>query len=190
MTMTTTPDLSFNNLDEVEALLRAWETTPCEEPGLTELDHGLQCAEALRQSAPDDVDLQVAGLLHDIAHGACHIDRHHKVGAAALLPIFGDRIAQLVRLHVDAKRYLVATSPAYRERLSPISVKSLEQQGGAMSAEETARFEAEPHWRDALRLRVADEAGKVKGKAVDGLEHWLPLVRASAARARVPSRAS
>jgi predicted HD phosphohydrolase len=169
--------LTFASFADVEALLRTFETTPCDEPGLTELDHGLQCAEALRKMAPDDVGLQVAGLLHDVAHGACHIDAHHEVGADALEPLFGSRIAQLVRLHVDAKRYLVATRPAYRARLSPISMQSLMAQGGAMSDDEVAGFEARPWWREGLRLRVADEAAKVIGQPTSGLDHWLPLVR-------------
>lgn len=176
--------LTLASFADVEARLRAFETTPCDEPGLTELDHGLQCAEALRKMAPDDVALQVAGLLHDVAHGACHIDAHHEVGAAALQPLFGPRIAQLVRMHVDAKRYLVATQPAYRARLSPISVQSLAAQGGAMSEDEVARFETQPWWREGIRLRVADEAAKVIGQATSGLDHWLPLVRSVCAGPR------
>lgn len=184
MPLTHSTPLTLVSFADVEALLRAFESKPCDEPGLTELDHGLQCAEALQKMAPDDVQLQVAGLLHDVAHGACHIDAHHEVGAEALEPLFGPRVAQLVRLHVDAKRYLVATQPAYRTRLSPISMQSLAAQGGAMSDDEVARFETQPWWREGIRLRVADEAAKVIGQSTSGLDHWLPLVRSLCASPR------
>ena len=177
MSSTAISNLHLTSFADVEALLRQWGTTPCDEPGLTELDHGLQCAEVLRKMAPEDVELQVTGLLHDVAHGQCHIDAHHEVGAEALRHLFSERVVEMVRLHVDAKRYLVATQSAYRERLSPISVKSLEDQGGPMSSAEISEFEAKPYWRDGVRLRVADEAAKVVGRPTAGLEAWLPLVR-------------
>lgn len=172
----------FADLAALEAWLDLMGRTASEEAiGITELDHGLQCAAELKASQPDDVALQVAGLVHDAGHGRSHIRDHAWAGADALRVILGDRIAELVGLHIDAKRYLVTTDGAYRALLSPVSVETLALQGGDMSADEVARFEAWPHWRAALRLRHADEAAKTAGREVPGLEAWLPALRAIAA---------
>jgi predicted HD phosphohydrolase len=150
--------------------------------GITELDHGLQCAEELKALAPDDVELQLAGLVHDVGHGRAHIRDHGWAGADAVRGVLGDRVAELVGLHIDAKRYLVTTDTAYRATLSPVSVATLALQGGNMDGAELARFEAWPHWRAALDLRRADERAKTPGRAVPGLETWTPALRAFAAR--------
>lgn len=178
MTEQTRPRVtSFADLAALESFLNETASRPCEEPGLSELDHSLQCAEELKRLAPDDEELQIAGLVHDIAHSQCHISVHDQVGADAVRPILGDRVAGLVGLHVHAKRYLVATDAAYRERLSRVSIHTLELQGGIMNADEVARFEANPFARDAVRLRIADEAAKVVGRPVAGLDAWLPALR-------------
>ena len=70
--------------------------------------------------------------------------------------------------------------------LSDGSALSLELQGGAMTETEAAEFAADPHGPDAARLRRADEAAKVIGRAVPGLDHWAPVVRALAERAGTP----
>ena len=177
MPRTTAPTLHFGDLFSLQAHLAGMAAAPCEEPGLSELDHGLQCAAELKAVAPEDLELQIAGLLHDVAYGDSYNRIHHRVGADALRDIFGDRVAQLVCLHVDAKRYLVSTDPTYRARLSPVSIATLARQGGDMSAEEIAAFETEDHWRDGLKLREADEAAKTPGRSVPGLESWLPILR-------------
>ena len=171
----------FASLNAVIQRLEELGRTPSDEAaGLTELDHGLQCAHQLRLVAPDDVGLQVAGLVHDIAHGLSVIDAHDRHGEAAVIDVLGPRIARLVGLHVAAKRYLVAIDPAYRARQSPVSVDTLALQGGEMSADEVRAFEAEPHAAAAVNLRRADEAAKVPGRDVPGLDAWLPALRAAA----------
>ncbi|KMW57127.1 hypothetical protein AIOL_002087 [Candidatus Rhodobacter oscarellae] len=62
---------------------------------------------------------------------------------------FPPLVVDCVRYHVPAKRYLCATDPAYMDQLSDASVLSLGLQGGPMSADEVAAFEANPH-RDAI----------------------------------------
>jgi predicted HD phosphohydrolase len=151
-------------------------------PGLRHdlLDHSLQTAEVLRRSHPDDQELQLAGLVHDIGHmmPPYRDESHADVAAVFVRPILGERIADLVRLHVPAKRYLVSTDPEYRNELDGGSITSLERQGGAMSPEEIAEFESETFSADAVALRRADEAGKVPGLTVPGLDTWIAPLRA------------
>jgi phosphonate degradation associated HDIG domain protein len=120
--------------------------------------------------------LVIATLLHDIGHfiGEHPIDalengidnNHESVGANYLQAHFPDSVSEPVRLHVAAKRYLCATDPAYFGRLSPASVNSLNVQGGPMNAGEIREFEANPHHRDAVRLRLYDDDGKVAGLTI------------------------
>jgi predicted HD phosphohydrolase len=90
-------------------------------------------------------------------------------------------VSEPVRLHVPAKRYLCATDPAYRALLSPASVHTLALQGGAMSAAEVARFEAEPFAGDAVRVRRWDDQGKVAGLVTPALRDYLTLIERWAA---------
>src|SRR5437870_10325265 len=89
--------------------------------------------------------LIAAALLHDIGH-LLHEegeqpalrsvdDKHEAIGAGYMSPAFGPAVAEPVRWHVPAKRYLCATDPGYFGRLSPGSVRSLALQGGPFSPE-------------------------------------------------------
>jgi predicted HD phosphohydrolase len=154
--------------------------------GDTEIDilhHSLQCAEELVAAAPADIELQVAGLVHDLGHLLVPGDPegHGRHAADALRGLLGDRVAALVELHVPAKRYLVTTDPGYASLLSPGSTTSLAHQGGALSAGERAALEADPRLADALTLRRADEAAKDPARVVPGLDHWRPIVDTLAA---------
>ena len=153
------------------------------EDGLVDLDHALQCAAAVKAMRPADLDLQVAGLAHDIGHDFGPDRDHARLGAEAVRGLLGERVAALVGLHVDAKRYLVATDPAYFARLSPDSVRTLALQGGGMGAAEIAAFEARPYFAEGCLLRMADEAAKVPGRQVPGLSSWVEALEGVAARA-------
>ncbi len=74
------------------------------------------------------------------------------------------------------KRYLCATEADYFAKLSPDSVKSLALQGGPMSAEEVAAFDALPHHAAAVQLRRYDEQAKVKGLETPPVAHFMPAV--------------
>ena len=154
-------------------------------------EHMLQSAHAAEQDgAPPR--LVAAALLHDYGHfihghdedAADHgIDTHHEdVAHAFLSEHFGPEIAEPIRLHVAAKRYLCATDPSYLGELSPASIHSLELQGGPYSAAEVAAFEASPHAADAVRLRRYDDAGKVAGLETPDLEHYRPVLEAAIQR--------
>lgn len=185
MTARREPVTHFADVEALIGFLRSTAGRPMEEPGLHELDHGLQCAEELRMSDPEDEELQLAGLVHDVCHGQCSIAIHQEVGAEAVRQVLGDRVAALVGLHVDAKRYLVATDASYSGALSRVSTHTLQLQGGAMTPDEVAAFEASPYAQDAVKLRKADEAAKTPGRIVPGLEAWeAALRRLAAARSR------
>jgi predicted HD phosphohydrolase len=139
------------------------------------LDHSLQTAEILRASHSDDIELQLAGLVHDLGHilPPRRDEVHGEVAATFVRPVLGERIADLVRLHVPAKRYLVTTDPHYRGLLDEGSIISLQRQGGDMTPDEILDFESETFFAEAVVLRQADEGGKVPGLAVPGLDSWL-----------------
>ena len=136
------------------------------------MEQSAACATA--DDAPDS--LVIAALLHDIGHflGDHPIDAlengidnlHEAVGADYLAGHFPPAVTEPIRLHVAAKRYLCATDPEYFARLSPASVGSLKVQGGPMSDDEVAVFEASPHHRDAVKLRLYDDDGKVRGLTI------------------------
>ena len=165
----------FADANELIAHLRDLATTEsAESAGFFELEHGLQCAALLKGSDPDDVELQVAGLIHDLAHPWDGPGQpfHATMGADAVRGLLGERVASLIEGHVPAKRYLVSTRPEYRALLSADSVMTLEAQGGDLSSDDIARFESTPHWRAMVALRVADDAAKDPTAVVPGLETW------------------
>lgn len=153
---------------------------------VTMQQHMLQSAHlAELEDAPDDL---VAGaLLHDIGHylgefGEDYIaqgvdDLHEEAGARVIAGYFPPLVVDCVRLHVAAKRYLCATDPTYFGRLSPTSVQTLALQGGPMGAEEVSEFERHPHFREAVRVRLWDEGGKVRDMVTPPFAHYAPLLQ-------------
>ena len=152
-------------------------------------EHGLQAAHFARAAgAPSS--LIVAALLHDVGHLVEEVPddladwttdaAHERVGADWLARRFPPAVSEPVRLHVPAKRYLLATDPAYLANLSPASVVTLKLQGGPMAAHEVAQFEAEPFYRDAVRVRQWDDQGKVAGLKTPGLGDYRALIEALA----------
>ncbi|MEV5832009.1 HD domain-containing protein [Nocardia sp. NPDC052112] len=140
------------------------------------LDHDLQCAELLRRSHPDDEELQLAGLLHDIGHKLVpgNDAGHGKHGADAIRALLGDRVARLVELHVVAERYFAATDSTHT--LSPASRRTLVAQGGPTTEAEIAEFRTDPEFIAALAPRRADDAGKVVDLPVSAVESWRPVL--------------
>jgi [1-hydroxy-2-(trimethylamino)ethyl]phosphonate dioxygenase len=152
-------------------------------------EHGLQAAHFARvQGAPDH--LVIAALLHDVGHLLEAVpdaiedwvsDAHHEeAGARWLAQRFAAELAEPVRLHVPAKRYLCAVDPHYFAQLSSASVHTLKLQGGPMSAAEVARFEQERYYGAAVRVRRWDDQGKVAGLATPGLREYATLIDALA----------
>ncbi|MFI1097888.1 HD domain-containing protein [Streptomyces sp. NPDC020917] len=177
----------LKSVDELMDLLAdcedAWDTPDRTGDPVDILHHGLQVAAVLAGRYPDDEELHVAGLVHDIGHRLRPGDEagHGEHAAQAVAGLLGERVARLVALHIPAKRYLAAIDPGLA--LSPESARTLDCQGGPMSPAEVAAFEAGPDFAAAVALRRGDDAGKVVGLAVPGLARWRPAVARVAAAA-------
>lgn len=151
---------------------------------VNQIEHALQCGTLAEQdgAAPS---LVLAAWLHDIGHmqhrdAAAAVaegadDVHEALGAKFLARWFGPEVAEPVRLHVDAKRYRCTREPGYRDRLSPLSKRTLEIQGGPMTEAEALAFERTLFHAEAVRLRRWDDVGKQPGMATHSHAHFLAM---------------
>ncbi|MET3791523.1 (R)-1-hydroxy-2-trimethylaminoethylphosphonate oxygenase [Aquamicrobium terrae] len=153
---------------------------------VTMAEHMLQGA-CLAQRQGEEEKIIVAALLHDIGHFTSEFgtfsmndthDKHHEeAGALVLERFFPTIVTDCVRYHVAAKRYICATDPKYFDELSEASIHSLKLQGGPMNAEEIAAFEKLPNFREIVKVRYLDDAGKVAGMATPGFSYYAPIVQ-------------
>ena len=178
-----------------DRLLEAMSASAARQYGrerVTELAHALQCAELAAAGGADE-ELVLACLLHDVgryavdqalvadtlepvARPAARPRGHHDVGADLLAPHVPARVAWLVRMHADAKRYLCAVEPGYFEELSAASVLSLKLQGGPMNEALQNAFRREPLHEAAVRLRRLDDEGKDPAMVTPPLGHFRRYV--------------
>jgi predicted HD phosphohydrolase len=189
MTSAALPDMPDLDVDAIFDVLATGAEFPLS-PGVpvSQLDHALQTAALLAYQHPGDDELAVAGLVHDIGHllpGGTD-EAHAADAASAVRRTLGNRVAGIVGLHIEAKRYLVATDASYGGVLTTDSVVSLGRQGGAMRDEDAALFLAQPWATDAVTLRRADDSGKVEGLAVRDLRAWASLLHDVSARVGAP----
>lgn len=157
---------------------------------VTQLEHALQSAWLAEQEGADDM-LVTAALLHDLGHllqdlGATPtlrgVDDLHQYSALPFLRgLFPDRVLGAIQGHVDAKRYLCATRPAYHAALSADSQRSLLLQGGVFADDEAATWIARPGAAEAVRLRLWDDQAKTAGLVTPPLVHYLARAQRIAA---------
>lgn len=178
-------------LSLIAELLQSGGTAPHEDrPNpVGALEHALQCAQ-LAEWAHADPELVAAALLHDIGHLVAERSRvpwrradpretddgHEQRALHWLRQAFPDEVTEPVRLHVQAKRYLVSFDGRYLEALSARSLHSLSLQGGPMTPLEMRRFELGPHAAAAIKLRIWDDLAMHPGKATPPLSHYLRLL--------------
>jgi len=159
---------------------------------VNQLQHALQAAQQAETDGCTPATV-LASLLHDVGHMIHELgedpasrgidDVHEEIGAAWLARHFTPDVVEPARLHVAAKRYLCATESDYFGKLSADSVRSLELQGGLMSADEVAAFRKLPHYAEAVRLRRYDEGAKDPHASTADFDHFLRHVE----RCRLPS---
>jgi phosphonate degradation associated HDIG domain protein len=143
---------------------------------VSQIEHMSQAAELAMAEGFDD-EVVLAAFFHDIGHicaesaenmGGFGVVSHERLGADYLRRAgFSERMARLVEYHVQAKRYLTLKEPGYYERLSEASRRTLEYQGGVMTAAEAEAFEKDPLCEVSLRMRQWDEQAK---------DMWVPVI--------------
>jgi len=146
---------------------------------VSQIEHMSQAAELAMAEGFDD-EVVLAAFFHDIGHicaecaenmGGFGVVSHERLGADYLRRAgFSERMARLVEYHVQAKRYLTLKEPRYYERLSEASRRTLEFQGGVMTAAEAEAFEQDPLCEVSLRMRQWDELAKEMAVPVIDLE--------------------
>ncbi len=153
---------------------------------VSQLQHALQCAVfAKRQGAGSA--MIVAALLHDLGHIIDHQampesddqnldDAHEQRAYQWIKSNFGKSVADPVRLHVAAKRYLCTVEPEYLTKLSPASLKSFHDQGGLMSQSQIDDFRDEPFAFEAVELRRWDDLAKDPTMQTPTIEDFAPLL--------------
>jgi phosphonate degradation associated HDIG domain protein len=178
--------------ERVTAILRASSHMDYIGEAVSQLEHALQCAKFAADSGADD-ETVLGAMLHDVGHlslgeadqdesslarmGAMGVLRHEDRGASFLLRMgFSDKVAQLVRGHVQAKRYLVWKHDHYARKLSEASKATLEYQGGPMKDAEAEAFERSEMFGPILKLRSWDDKAKVVGMKVPDLDHYVPMM--------------
>ena len=152
---------------------------------VTMSEHMLQSAQ-LAEQEDGRLEMVAAALLHDIGHYSNEFDDdalerginnfHDQAGADIVEGHFPVRVADCIRYHVEAKRYLCRVQPEYFQQLSPASVHTLSLQGGPMTDVEAAAFAGQPHLEDILRLRRWDERAKVAGLKTGSLDYYLEMI--------------
>jgi phosphonate degradation associated HDIG domain protein len=172
---------------DLRSLFESYGATPYSSEPVTQLEHALQTATlAENEGAPST--LVAAAFLHDLGHmlrlhqkttdtpKPNEDDLHQFFALPFLRSMLPDAVLEPIKLHVDAKRCLCAIDPGYYATLSPVSVHSLQLQGGVYTAEQVSQFRSQPYADDAMRLRRWDDRAKVSGAATFGLEHFLAVV--------------
>ena len=153
---------------------------------ISQREHALQCAKLAADDGADNETI-AAALLHDIGHlygqenaqqmNGYGVAEHEELGAHFVVSYgFSEKIAELIRGHVQAKRYLTWKDKNYYNNLSHASKETLKHQGGPMTKKEALAFEQEPLFECKLKMRAWDEQAKQVGWSVPDLEQYQSLL--------------
>lgn len=153
---------------------------------ISQIEHACQSAQ-LAEAEGFDEEVILAAFFHDIGHLCAKegvfesmdgygVKRHEQIGADFLRSKgFSEKIARLVENHVQAKRYLTFKYPAYYEALSEASKKTLEFQGGKMTATEAVKFENDTLFSLSIQMRTWDEKAKEIGVELPDLNKYKQM---------------
>lgn len=173
-------------VDEVFELYQEFGSSDYIGEPVSQIEHMCQAAELARAEGHDE-EVVLAAFFHDIGHLCEHVMPvelmdglgvvdHEGVGERYLLERgFSERIARLVRSHVEAKRYLTARNFDYFQRLSDASRQTLALQGGRMSPEEADAFEQSPDFPLYIRMRHWDDLAKEPGLPLPDLSIYRDM---------------
>jgi phosphonate degradation associated HDIG domain protein len=175
------------DIDDIIELYRTAGAARYGMEAVSQEQHALQCAQHAERAGCPPV-LVTAALLHDLGHlvkvaprgSGEKNDQHEAVAIPFLRGMFPDAVIEPIRMHVDAKRYLCATQPGYWNTLSPASRRSLELQGGPLTAEEAQRFIAQPFAYNAVSLRRWDDTAKSPTAITPGWGHYRRVLERAA----------
>jgi phosphonate degradation associated HDIG domain protein len=153
----------------------------------TQTSHGLQTATiAEAEGAP--AEMIVAALLHDIGRIINPKDReitdtggnaeHEEVARSFLESHFGPEVTMPIKWHVAAKRYLVATDPAYSKKVSRGSTRSMAGQGGVLDDDEAREFIEQPFAKEGVALRRWDDRAKSPDAKTPPFGHFIAYINA------------
>lgn len=180
-------------IDEILALYEQHGQSDYIGEPVSQIEHMCQAA-AFAEEAGEDDEVILAAFFHDLGHLCEHVMDvkqmdgygvvdHEGIGARYLAERgFSEKVTRLVAGHVLAKRYLTFANPNYYDRLSEASKRTLEFQGGRMTAEEAATFEADPLFKTVLRLRTWDERAKMENVPLPSLSHFRAMMERHLAR--------
>lgn len=173
--------------DEIMSLYKAHGGAEYAGEKVSQLEHMAQAAQ-LAEAQGFDEEVILAAFLHDIGHiseaakGDNEMDGfgirdHEELGAEFLREKgFSKKITRLVESHVEAKRYLTYKDPAYYANLSEASKRTLEYQGGPMTADEATAFEQYPLFNLIIRMRNWDEQAKIEHQPLPDLGHYREMM--------------
>jgi len=163
-------------IDDLLGPLRTGGRTAYAGEPVSVTDHSLQTAAAAACDGASGA-LTVASLFHDIGWVLKGGPRAHEVrGSIFLAQFFGPVVADPVRLHVLAKRYLCTVDEDYESTLSEASRQTLRLQGGRLDDRGLASFDAETQAKEAILLRLYDDQAKVPNAETPDLAHFIPLI--------------
>src|SRR5580698_1850186 len=173
--------------NEIMSLYEAYGGAAYAGEKVSQLEHMVQAAQ-LAEAQGFDEEVILAAFLHDIGHiseaakgdnemDGFGIKDHEELGAEFLRGKgFSKKIARLVESHVEAKRYLTLKDPLYYSQLSDASKRTLEYQGGPMTAEEATAFEQYPLFSLIIRMRNWDEQAKIEHQPLPDLQHYREMM--------------
>ena len=174
-------------IDNIINLYNKWGKSDYIGENISQIQHALQCAylaeQDNRKNNRDNFmqnSIVLASFLHDIGHliglenndvemrdqivmngASLGIVGHEGIGANYLREIgFPELVCELVRGHVQAKRYLATIKPEYYNKLSDASKETMRLQGGLMTPEEINSFNSSIFPDLKIIVREYDDLGK------------------------------